>query len=191
VYPALIAAGAVVVERRARTLRLLVPAAVLLTALPLTPVALPLLSPSALDTSGLRDAAEPQLEMVGWPGLVDQVAQVYRALPSTAGAVLLTTNYGEAGALEEYGPARGLPPVAYSGHNGFGLWGPPPASATGPVVLVWEGPPPDELFTGCRDTGRVRTGVRNEEDQNASVYVCTAATGGWATAWPRLVHLSA
>jgi len=202
VYPALIAAGAVVVERRARVLRLLVPAAVLLTALPLTPVALPLLSPSALEESGLRDASEPQLEMVGWPGLVDQVARVYRALPSSSGAapsttaapstpvVLLTTNYGEAGALEEYGPARGLPAVAYSGHNGFGLWGPPPAAATGPVILVWEGPPPD-VFTGCRDTGRVRTGVRNEEDQNASVYVCNGPTGGWAAAWPRLVHLSA
>ena len=32
-------------------------------------------------------------------------------------------NYGEAGAIEYFGPAYGLPP-AVSGHNQYGFWGP-------------------------------------------------------------------
>src|SRR4051812_49589216 len=44
----------------------------------------------SLDASGWRDAAEPQREMIGWPGLVDRTAQVYRALPSTGGSARYT-----------------------------------------------------------------------------------------------------
>ena len=45
-------------------------------------------------------------------------AEVYRSLSPTdqGGACILTGNYGEAGALEFYGPRYGLPHVI-SGHN--------------------------------------------------------------------------
>ena len=49
-------------------------------------------------------------------------------------AVIFTSNYGEAGAIDRYGPAFGLP-RRFSGHNGFGDWGPPRTGA-GPVVAV-------------------------------------------------------
>ena len=40
--------------------------------------------------------------------------------------VILTCNYGEAGAIHLYGPAYDLP-AAYTGHNNFYCWGRPPA----------------------------------------------------------------
>ncbi len=46
--------------------------------------------------------------------------------PAGAGrssVVLLTDNYGEAGAIDRFGPALGLP-RAHSGHNAYALWGP-------------------------------------------------------------------
>ena len=56
-----------------------------------------------------------------------QVAAIWEALPTgdREGAVVLTGNYGQAGALEQLGPALGLPPVV-SGHNSYWLWGPGP-----------------------------------------------------------------
>ena len=53
------------------------------------------------------------------------VAEVYRALPEheRPGVAIVTSNYGEAGALRYFGRALGLPP-AVSQHNNFYLWGP-------------------------------------------------------------------
>jgi Dolichyl-phosphate-mannose-protein mannosyltransferase len=189
-YPALIAAGAVVVERHPRR-RLPVVVAVVASSALLLPAALPILSPATLnDSVWAGGAGETLREGVGWPQLVDQVAAAYRSIPATERphAAIFTANYGEAGAIDEFGPERGLP-AAWSGHNGYGLWGPPPQEAT-PIVVVWEDGTPDRFFTDCQPHGRVRGEVTNEETERAAVFVCAAPIGGWAAAWPRLVHLS-
>lgn len=72
----------------------------------------------------------------GWPELAASTAEAYRALPAPeqARAVLFTDNYGRAGALEHWGAALGLPPVA-CGHNNYWLWRPDfPVDAV--VILV-------------------------------------------------------
>lgn len=121
---------------------------------------------------------------------MEDVAAAYHSIPADrrADAGIYATNYGEAGAIDLFGPARGLPP-AWSGHNGYGLWGPPPQSL-GPVVVVWEDQAPDAFLVGCQKYARVTAPVPNEESDRASVYVCRAPVGGWQAAWPRLVHLS-
>ena len=70
-------------------------------------------------------------ETVAWPTYVREIATAWDALPASvrAHAAILTSNYGEAGAVDRYGPALGLP-VAYSGHMGFWYWGAPPTSAS-------------------------------------------------------------
>jgi len=189
-YPALIAAGAVVVERR-NNRRWPVVAAVLASSALLLPAALPILSPAALNGSvWAGGAGETLRESIGWPQLVDQVAAAYRSIPPDRRrrAAIFASNYGEAGAIDELGPARGLP-AAWSGHNGYGLWGPPPEDAA-PVVVVWADGTPDEFFTGCQPHGRVRGEVANEETERAAIFICEAPIGEWAAAWPRLVHLS-
>ena len=97
---------------------------------------------------------------------------------------MVTSNYGEAGALQWYG---GSPPV-YSGHNGYGDWGPP--SSEGPVVYVGFQAPPSDALIGCRHAATLRTGVDNEEDSNA-VWVCSGPSGSWSLAWPKLRRLRA
>ena len=47
---------------------------------------------------------------------------------------ILTGNYGEAGAVDRYGPGLGLP-AAYSGSNNFWLWGPPPAADRSAIAI--------------------------------------------------------
>jgi hypothetical protein len=125
-------------------------------------------------------------ETIGWPELAETVAGVYRG--RARATVILTRNYGEAGAVDRYGPELGLPP-AYSGHNAYGDWGPPP-DGDAPVIAV--GLPPDDLeqLGGCSLAARIdnEAGVDNDE-QGASVRVCAAPPGGWARAWPALRHL--
>ena len=186
-YPVLIAAGAVVFERRPRHRRIV--RVVVLSSLLLVPAALPVLPASWLSDSPWSGPGETQLETVGWPHLVDVVAAAYATIPASerTQASVFTGNYGEAGAVDRFGAAHGLP-HASSGHNGYGLWGPP--QQTGPVVVVWEGSAPSDFFNDCKVFAGITGSVSNEETDSTSVYVCSGPIGGWSAAWPRLVHLS-
>ena len=186
--PPLAAAGAVVLERRwsARGVGVFT-AAVAVTALFPLPALLPVLPASTLDASFYPALNEDQLETIGWPSVVRTVRGVVDSLPAAerGSAVVVTQNYGEAGALRWYGVEA---PV-YGTHNGFADWGPPP-EGSGPVVWVgFEAPDPAAL-TGCVRAARLGTGVDNEEDGNG-VWVCDGPTRSWASAWKQLRHLDA
>jgi 4-amino-4-deoxy-L-arabinose transferase-like glycosyltransferase len=189
VYPALVAAGCVVVERRPRLFWASTVLVAVTSAL-VVPASLPVLSPRTLAASGWAGPAEQQLEMVGWPREVGLVAATYRSIPASRRehAVILTANYGEAGAVDRYRGRFGLP-AAYSGLNAFGLWGPPPTHA-GPVVLVWEDRRPPPYLRGCRFVRRVGGPVPNEEHDYARLFLCAGPRGTWASVWPRVAHLS-
>ncbi|SDI20490.1 ArnT family glycosyltransferase [Nonomuraea jiangxiensis] len=144
-------------------------------------VALPLLPLPALNFS----PNEVSRESVGWPRFVAQVAGVHRRLP--AGTVVLTSNYGEAGALDRFAP--GIP--VYSGHNELWYQGPPPETAR---TVVAVGMPPAGLrarFGSCASAGVIDlgTGVANEE-QGLPITVCSGLRTSWKTAWPDFKHAS-
>jgi len=134
-------------------------------------------------------------ETAGWQPLVDEVAAAYRSVPgqARARAGIFTSNYGEAGAVDRYGPSRGLP-HAWSGQNGYGLWGPPPAGVAPVVVVwvvvVWEDGAPSAYFFGRTLFRRLVGPVSNEETQRTAVFRCTGVIGGWHAAWLKLRHLS-
>jgi len=153
-------------------------------------ITLPVLSPRWL---GPVSALYPEsAEQVGWPELTAAVAAGWAAVPpeQRGRAVVFATDYGEAGALVRYGARYGLP-APYSGHMSFHDWGPPPDSATGPVVLVHPAPYPEveRAFTGCRRVAEVDNGygLANEE-QHAPVLLCAGTAAPWSQLWPRLRH---
>lgn len=77
-------------------------------------------------------------EEVGWPEMVDLVAAVRDVLPDDqqASARVVTASYGEAAAIDLYGPSRGLPRgTALSGHNSYAHWWPDDES-TGTIITV-------------------------------------------------------
>ena len=194
-YPALIAAGALgieqrVGERRGRRIGWL--AAVIVAAIIGMPIALPVLPASTLASSPYAGPAEDALETVGWPEFAAAVEQAYDQVPDgrRESAIVFTGNYGEAGAVALYGRDGRLPPVA-SGHNGFGLWG-PPADDAGPVILVDASGGWRDEFANCAPAATIDNGqdVDNEE-QGGTVWVCDGPRGGWQAAWPRLLHLDA
>jgi 4-amino-4-deoxy-L-arabinose transferase-like glycosyltransferase len=127
-------------------------------------------------------------DSIGWPAYVAQVAQVYQALPASdrAVAVLVAQNYGEAGALNRYGPEHGLPTV-YSGQNELHRFGPPPDSAT-VVVLVGQRNGA-QYFARCDTVARLDNGVGVEnEEQGRPIMVCRDPRQPWHTLWPQFQH---
>ncbi|MFJ9037594.1 ArnT family glycosyltransferase [Streptomyces sp. NPDC102406] len=189
----LLAAGCGPTLRWARagaTRRALLAAALTVSAALNALITLPVLPPSAVPA--VLALNKEQGEQLGWPELADAARQGWLRIPAAdrARAVLFTGNYGEAGALERYGPARGLP-APYSGHMSYADWGPPPDSADGPVLLVRmaDASGIERHFVGCRTVARVdnRHGVDNEE-QSAAIVLCAGPARAWSALWPSLRH---
>ncbi|HET9795134.1 MAG TPA: glycosyltransferase family 39 protein, partial [Thermoanaerobaculia bacterium] len=82
---------------------------------------------------------QPIGDQFGWPELVRDVASIYRSLPPAerTRTGIFTGNYGEAGAVNLFGPALGLP-RAYSRHQNHWFWGPPAEQYTNLIVLQWD-----------------------------------------------------
>jgi 4-amino-4-deoxy-L-arabinose transferase-like glycosyltransferase len=127
------------------------------------------------------------VEEIGWQDLVETVAGVYNGLPEAerARAGILAANYGEAGAINLYGPEYGLPP-AFGVTNSYWLRGYPEPP---PETLVLVGVPEEiaqSLFRDCRAAGRVtnRYGVENEESTKYPViHVCGGPVQPWPEFW--------
>ncbi len=190
-FPVLLAAGALetdawIARGRARHRAALLTGLVALSGIVSAFIALPLLPARS---AGVVIAVNSDAgETIGWPELTRTVASVYRRAGAGAGAVIFTSNYGEAGAVDRYGPALGLPP-AYSGHNAFGYWAHPPGRA-GPVVTVGLNQSGLAQFRHCRPAARIdnSAGVDNDE-RGEPVELCLGPRGSWSTIWPRLRHL--
>jgi 4-amino-4-deoxy-L-arabinose transferase-like glycosyltransferase len=123
---------------------------------------------------------------VGWPELVQQVAQAYNALTPTekAHAAILAASSGEVGAIDLYGPAYGLPRVI-SGFNSYwknGYGNPPPQT----VVVVGFGLDVLTKFQDCKLIAPVTTpyNIPNEEVVNHRVIVvCHNLNEPWPQFW--------
>lgn len=70
-----------------------------------------------------------------WPGMVETVARVYHSLPpeEQKRTAIFGSNYGQAAAIDFFGPKYGLP-KAISGHQNYFLWG--PRDYTGETVIL-------------------------------------------------------
>jgi hypothetical protein len=115
---------------------------------------------------------------------------VYQALPAAdrAAAVLVTGNYGEAGAVDRYGPRYGLPTV-YSGHNELYTYGPPPDSARTVVLVGFTDIAASGWFGSCATAGRLDNGVGvDNEEQGNAITVCRDPREPWHQLWPRFQH---
>ena len=206
-YPTLFAAGAVLFERRARGLRgdvLQVATVGVLFAffLIILPLGVPILPPlematyastlgvtAAVRTNTGTVGALPQdyADMLGWEEQAVAVARVYRALPAhqRERAVLVAGNYGEAGALDFYGPRLGLPPVV-SPAGSYWFFG--PGERPGEVAITI-GIPADSLrrvFDTVRTVARVGHVWAVEEERRVSINVATGARTTLQQLWPSL-----
>lgn len=194
VYPALIGAGATIAFRWTRhlagdgrrTLASSVKAALFATiaawAILTFPLGIPVLRPPSMaryaaalgateavrtNTGEVLDLPQDYADMLGWKHLVAAVAAAYHALPAAdrSRVVVLATNYGEAGAIDYYGPDMGLI-KAVAPVGSYWFWG--PGDRDGDVVLVVGEEAADlaAYFADVEEVARVENpwGVPEERD---------------------------
>ncbi len=184
--PLLLAAGATSVdewiERGRRGLRrAALAAAFALSVLIGGPIGLPVLPVE--ETDPVITLNEDVGNTIGWRGFADQIADVRERVP---GSVIFTTNYGQAGAIDRYGGSRELP-GAYSGHNAYHEWGPPPDS---PAPVIFIGEASRAGFRDCELSDRIEIEGDLDNDENGTpVYTCAGTLRPWSELWPDLERL--
>jgi len=209
-YPMLFAAGGVALERwldrrqeAHRTWRFAGPiyAGVLaVSGAVLAPIFLPLLPPETLirysqalgisqpriETHRMGPLPQLMADRFGWPEMAQEVARIYHALPPAdqAKAAIFGQNYGQAGAIDHFGPALGLP-KAISGHLTYYLWG--PRGYTGEVMIVLDDNREtlEKLFEHVELAGHV-SHPYSMPYQHFDVYVCRGLRMPMAELWPRV-----
>jgi hypothetical protein len=148
---------------------------------------LPVVPVEALRETPITDVNYDAGETVGWPQLADQVREVRRGLPAGERVVVLAENYGEAGAVDRFAPD--LRP-AYSGHNSYWTWGPPPENATTAVAIGFPREQLERWFGRVELAARVDNGVDLDNDeQGAPIWVATQRRAPWSQLWPQLRRL--
>jgi 4-amino-4-deoxy-L-arabinose transferase-like glycosyltransferase len=127
-------------------------------------------------------------DSVGWQAHVDTIGNVYWGLSAAdrSKVVIFTENYGEAGALDRFGPDRHLP-SAYSGQNELFRFGPPPDTATVAIEVGTDDLSP--FFENCATAATLDNGVGvDNEEQRRQVSICRGQRQPWSALWPKLQH---
>jgi len=207
VYPALFAAGGVAWEtwlKRPAT-RWIAVAVVVAPGLVPVPTVLPILPPDALvaymqatgfspratQTESMKLSALPQYfaDMFGWREMAAAVSAAYQDLPpeERAQAVFFAPNYGEAAALDIYGPALGGPP-AISAHNSYFLWGPRGASGDVVITLGREDARFDRFYDDVRAVGRADSAYAMPYENGLTIWVLRRPRAPIAEIWGALKH---
>lgn len=147
-------------------------------------LALPVVPATRLGATPLPQISQLVGDQVGWERYVEQVATAYRR---AGDADILTSNYGEAGAVARFGPAYGLP-APVSGHNALADLTMPTRDRVLVVGGAWRDLAP--AFARCERVGELDNGVDvDNEEQGEELTLCTGRTRPWADLWPHLAHL--
>jgi hypothetical protein len=159
----------------------------------LAPLVVPILSPGKLLAylkylpmkppvmeHGHERAPLPQwyADQFGWKEIVAETATAYDRLSPAErpGCGIFAQDYGQAGAIDFFGPRYGLPP-ALSGHQSYYLWGPRGYSGNCLVVLDDSRERLEELFEHVEYVG---TSADNPYalERLIPVYICRGAKFG-------------
>jgi hypothetical protein len=168
----------------------------------LAPVVVPVLSPDkfiaymkylpmklpVMEHSHAR-AVLPQWysDQFGWEEIVAETAKAYNQLTPTerTGCGIFAQDYGQAGAIDFYGPRYGLPP-ALSGHQTYWLWGPHGYTGNCLIVLDDTREKLEELFDSVEFVG-ISADNPYALEQRIPVFICRGAKFGTLDkVWPEL-----
>ncbi len=125
---------------------------------------------------------------IGWPELVQTIATVRDSLPasSQANSAVLVGNYGEAGAVELYGPSYYLPPLITGTNSGW-IRGYPGFQPSTLIVVGLTRATADGWFPDCRAAAQVTNslGIANPETDpvRSTILICGPPRLPWPIFW--------
>jgi hypothetical protein len=163
------------------------------TMLPLLPpetyiryVAATHLQPPPVENNKLGPLPQLFADQFGWEDMAAAVARVYDGLPADIRprTAIFAQNYGQAGAIDLFGPRYGLPP-AISGHQNYFLWG--PRGATGESMIVMAGNRQDleSKFVSVRVMAHVGHPYAMPYE-HIYIFYCQGLKGPLEGAWPKV-----
>jgi len=204
-FPLLMAGGGVLLEYllaapRWTWLKIAYPALIALMAVALAPLAVPVLSPPdyiryteaihlqqpRIENSALGPLPQIFADQFGWEEMTQVVARAYNALPPDVRVktAIFGQNYGQAGAIDFFGPKYGLPP-AISGHQSYFLWGPRGYTGESMIVMGDRQERLKELFASVQKVGHVDHPY-SMPHQHFDVFYCTGLKQPLPELWPKL-----
>jgi hypothetical protein len=175
-------------------------ASMVVTAAILAPLAIPVLPPQtyirytkalhlaqpAIETHRLGPLPQIFADQFGWEEMVAVVARVYNELPAEVRpkTAIFARTYGQAGAIDLFGPRYGLPP-AISGHQSYFLWG--PRDYTGESMIVMAGNPREieSLFASVQKVASVYHPY-SMPYQHFDVFYCRGLRQPLSEIWPQV-----
>lgn len=202
-YPTMFAAGAAAFSAAPRIAIALWSLLATANAVLALPLVLPVMPPEGLKRMMDRMAFRPppieracigapimcQLaDEFGWPDLAQRVERVYDALPpdERAKAAILTSNYGEAAAIDVFG--RDLPP-ALSGNNQYYLWGPRGYDGSAAIIVNTDAAKWSKLCDSARAVATFgESPYSMPYERGRQIVLCTGMHPSLADLWPRLKH---
>ena len=173
-YPALFAAGAVALEewtaKDRRWARSAYVAAVLIAGLVLAPFVLPILpvqtfiayeralggfQPVRFEEQASGPLPQQFADEFGWEDMTRETGRVFGGLSDAdkKATAVFANDYGEAGAIDFFGPKYGLP-AAIGSHETYWLWGPRDYTGKSIIVLGSDGQGDREHFLSVQAVGR-------------------------------------
>lgn len=204
-FPVLFAGGSVLWEQalarpRRAWFKIAYPAGMLLIGAVLAPLAIPVLPPEtyvrytkaiglqqpAIETHELGPLPQIFADQFGWEEMAVSVARVYNGLPPEVRArtAIFAQNYGQAGAIDLFGPKFGLPP-AISGHQSYFLWGPRGYTGESMIVMDDRQKTLERLFTRVQKAGSVYHPY-SMPYEHFDVYYCQGMHPPLAEFWPKV-----
>jgi 4-amino-4-deoxy-L-arabinose transferase-like glycosyltransferase len=208
-FPLLFAGGAVALQDggggknawlRRPWARVLLPALIVLAGAILSPLGIPVLSPERfIRYSKALGVTQPAIEMhrlgplpqifadqFGWEEMAASVARIYNALPEPVRSrtAIFGQNYGQAGAIDFFGPRYGLPP-AISGHQNYFLWGPRGYSGESMIVMDDREETLKGLFDHVEKAGHVEHPY-SMPGEHFDVFYCSGPHQTLQELWPRI-----
>jgi hypothetical protein len=197
-YPPLFAAGAIGWERRLKrwSSRGVLVGAQVTTGVAMAVLTLPVLSLPRMDAvvGAMFGRVVPPIALThdlhdeyGWGALAESVAAVWRELPpdEQARTEIVTGNYGEAAAIDYFGPVLGLPRAA-SGHMNYFLWGPTKPDAD---MVLAVGLRPDWLARSCgrlEERGGADHPLAAPSERRVPLVLCRDLAKPLGNLWPEL-----
>ncbi len=204
-FPVLFAGGGVlwepVLERpRLAWLKFAYPFLMLAGGALLAPLALPVLPPETyirytkaiglnqprIENHQLGPLPQIFADQFGWEEMAATVARVYNSLPPDVRArtAIFAQTYGQAGAIDLFGPKYGLPP-AISAHQSYFLWGPRGYTGESMIVLDDRQKRLEQLFTRVQRVAHVDHPY-SMPYQHFDIYYCQGMQPPLAELWPQL-----
>lgn len=207
IFPVMMAAGSVFLEQlteKKKWIRIIPTVFTVLVLIPILPISLPVLPKTEMaeycnerkdrpyfqptirwEDGELHAIPQDYADMLGWEELANTVIKIYESLPDSekTETAIIAANYGQAGAIDFYGKAHGLP-KAISFNDAYLFWTPENLNAKTLIYIDDETEDVSKIFVEVIKVGEITEPLAREF--GLPVYLCKKPRFDYSDLWKKL-----